>query len=88
MTDFSNREKAIKEIQEKYSQCNGKTFDCRDQDLQSDNFEQKSKLDFKPSSEKKDTNIRFLLNIRAKINIRIRIGQGILKRLSNYSTKV
>lgn len=88
MTKLSDREKTIKDIQEKYSQCNGKTFDCDDGDLQSDKFEEISSLDYKPSSGSKDINIRFLLRLRAKINIRLRIGEGILRRLTNYSTKV
>ena len=82
MTNTKQREQAIKEVLIQYSRCNGKTFDCQDPNLQTDRFEQKSHIDFKPDTINKENNIQFLLKIRAKVNFRIKIAEEMIKRLA------
>ena len=81
MKGNDQRENDIKSILMQFTECNGKTFDCIDPDLQIDKFEQESSLDFKPLAAYEDKNIMFLLKIRAKINFRIKLAEMMLKRL-------
>ena len=81
MKGNDQRENDIKSILMSFTECNGKTFDCIDPDLQIDKFEQESSLDFNPLAAYEDKNIMFLLKIRAKINFRIKLAEMMLKRL-------
>lgn len=88
MKGNDQHENDIRSILIQFTECNGKTFDCIDPNLQNDKFEQESSLDFKPMAACNDNNIKFLLKMRAKINFRIKIAEMMLKRLISQSTKV
>ena len=75
------RDKEIKDLLMRFTECNGKTFDCMDPDLKIDKFEQESTLDFKPMAVSQDNSIEFLLKMRAKISFRIKLAEMMLKRL-------
>ena len=81
MKTKDQREKEIKELLRQFTECNSRSFDCIDPDLQTDKFEQESPLDFKTIATNQDNSIEFLLKIRAKISIRIKLSEMMLKRL-------
>tara|TARA_E500000178_G_scaffold89788_1_gene88758 strand:+ start:327 stop:584 length:258 start_codon:yes stop_codon:yes gene_type:complete len=85
MASTDNRKEAIDALIKNFSQCNGKTLNCRDTALQTDKFEQVSNADYIPISneQKRGENTRHLLKIRSKIDIRIKLAKAMLKRLTN-----
>ena len=88
MASTDNREEAINALLKEFSQCNGKTFSCRDNELQVDKFETISDTDYRPISNERERaeNTSHLLKLRSKINIRIKLAKAMLKRLTIYST--
>ena len=88
MTSKDNREEAINALLKEFSQCNGKSFSCRDTELQVDEFETISDTDFRPISNERERaeNTSYLLKLRSKINMRIKLAKAMLKRLTIYST--
>ena len=88
MASTHNREEAINALLKEFSQCNGKTFSCRDTELQVDKFETINDTDYRPISNERERaeNTSHLLKLRSKIDIRIKLAKAMLKRLSIYST--
>ena len=88
MTSKDNREEAINALLKEFSECNGKSFSCRDTELQVDEFETISDTDLRPISNERERaeNTSHLLKLRSKVNIRIKLAKAMLKRLTIYST--
>ena len=54
MASTHNREEAINALLKEFSQCNGKTFSCRDTELQVDKFETINDTDYRPISNERE----------------------------------